>query len=73
MIDAVFAIARYNLDGDNGNEIVANRYKDKIAWLKDVSAGRAVLAGVSTLAPVAPASSRIEINSSPSAFRRDVR
>ncbi|MDD5611876.1 MAG: DUF1320 domain-containing protein [Gallionella sp.] len=73
VVGAMFAIVRYILDGENGNEAVAKRHAAAIVWLKDVSAGRAVLSGVAALAPVAPASSRIDIRSQPSVFGRGVR
>ena len=51
LVNKSCAIARYWLDGQNGNEIVRNAYRDVIAWLKDVSAGRASLGLDSNHAP----------------------
>jgi phage gp36-like protein len=41
--DKACVIARYLLDGQNDNDVVRNRYKDVISWLRDVQAGRANL------------------------------
>jgi phage gp36-like protein len=37
------AMARYYLLGSSADDIARNAYKDAIAWLKDVQAGRALL------------------------------
>lgn len=43
LVNKACVIARYLLDGQNGDDIVRNRYRDAIAWLKDVGAGKASL------------------------------
>jgi phage gp36-like protein len=73
VLEAIFNLVRYILDGDNGNDIVINRRNDSIAWLKDVSAGRARLSGIEVVAPPSPATSRIEMRSQPRVFGRDSR
>lgn len=43
LVGKACAIARYLLDGDNGNEIVRDRYRDAVAWLRSVTTGNASL------------------------------
>lgn len=43
LVGKACAICRYLLDASNGNETVRDRYRDAIAWMKDVAAGRADL------------------------------
>lgn len=46
LVQAVCDIARYRLYAGAADEEVQNRYTQAVAWLKDVSAGRALLPGV---------------------------
>jgi phage gp36-like protein len=46
LVQAVCDIARYRLYAGAADEEVQNRYDQAVAWLKDVSAGRALLPGV---------------------------
>ena len=46
LVQAVCDIARYRLYAGAADEEVQNRYAQAVAWLKDVSAGRALLPGV---------------------------
>lgn len=73
VIDASLAIARYELDGDNGNAIVQQRHDDAVAFLKDVSMGKAVLAGVDAVVEPSTTSAHIEFQSASSVFARGVR
>lgn len=46
LVQAVCDIARYRLYAGAADPEVQNRYEQAVAWLKDVSAGRALLPGV---------------------------
>lgn len=46
LVQAVCDIARYRLYAGAADQEVQNRYAQAVAWLKDVSAGRALLPGV---------------------------
>lgn len=46
LVQAVCDIARYRLYAGAADTEVQNRYTQAVAWLKDVSAGRALLPGV---------------------------
>lgn len=46
LVEVVCDIARYRLYAGAADEEVQTRYTQAIAWLKDVSAGRALLPGV---------------------------
>ena len=63
------AIARYHLS-DPCSERVRKDYEDQITLLKDVAAGRAVLAGVAGETPQA-SSNTPKIKSEPRVFTRD--
>lgn len=46
LVEVVCDIARYRLYAGASDPEVQNRYEQAVAWLKDVSAGRALLPGV---------------------------
>lgn len=46
LVQAVCDIARYRLYAGAADQEVQNRYDQAVSWLKDVSAGRALLPGV---------------------------
>lgn len=46
LVQATCDIARYRLYAGAADQEVQNRYEQAVAWLKDVSAGRALLPGV---------------------------
>lgn len=46
LVQAVCDIARYRLYAGAADQEVQNRYAQSVGWLKDVSAGRALLPGV---------------------------
>ena len=61
-------IARYRLHGQAVTELVQNRYKEAVNWLKDVAAGKAGLPGAS--GPVAVSSNTVSFSSSTAIFDR---
>lgn len=63
------AIARYNLLGDAATERARDDFKDAIAWLKDVQAGRVLLQDAAPLAGSAPAATVVMISAEP-VFKR---
>ena len=60
-------IARYNLWEDAASEEVRDRYKDVIAWLRDVAKGNAALGDPDADAEVPPAST-LKVSSGSSNF-----
>ena len=72
LADKAASIARYFLDGQNGDENVRLRYKDVIAWLRDVQAGRASLGLDVNQAPT-PVSNGAFIQSGGRVFERGSR
>lgn len=69
LVRVAAAIARYNLLGDSATERAQMDYKDAIAWIKDVQAGRVLLDGVPTPAGAAPGAT-VAVVSAPSVFKR---
>jgi phage gp36-like protein len=63
------SIARYNLLGEAATERARNDYKDAIAWLKDVQAGRVLLQSAATEPDAAPAAV-VMVSSSDAVFKR---
>lgn len=63
-------IARYALFDDQVTEAVATRYKDAIALLRDVSAGRAEL-GISNTSNKPASNATAQISSTTPVFRRE--
>jgi len=68
LVQVACAIARYNLLGDAATERARDDFKDAIAWLRDVQAGR-VLLQAAALPGNAP-SSIVMMTSAPSVFKR---
>lgn len=62
-------IARYNLMGDSATERARNDFKDTMAWLKDVEAGRVQLQCASPMPGSEPASV-VMLASAPAVFKR---
>ena len=54
-------LARYRLCGDRVTDEVRVRYEDAVRWLKDISAGRAILAGALPPAGGAPAATLVQV------------
>lgn len=63
------SIARYNLMGDSATERARNDFKDTMAWLKDVEAGRVQLQCASPMPGSEPASV-VMLASAPAVFKR---
>ena len=63
------AIARYDLLGDAVTERGRNDYKDAIAWLRDVQAGRVLLQDASPV-PGAEQSALVMMSTSEAVFKR---
>ncbi|AKU21877.1 gp436 family protein [Massilia sp. NR 4-1] len=64
------AIARYYLLGDAATERARNDYKDAIAWLKDVQAGRVFLQAAAAPPSNSTAAGTVMMASSTAVFKR---
>jgi phage gp36-like protein len=62
-------IARYNLMGDSATERARNDFKDTMAWLKDVEAGRVLLQCAAPMPGNEP-DSVVMLASAPAVFKR---
>jgi phage gp36-like protein len=71
LVQVASAIARYNLLGESATERSRDDYKDAIAWLKDVQAGRVRLqsAALPNSAPAAV----VTVSTSTPVFKREGR
>ena len=68
----VCAIARYSMLGDSATETARDAYKDAIAWLRDVQAGRVLLQAASP-APGNEPATIVMATSSEAVFKRACR
>jgi len=66
------AIARYNILGEAATERARDDYKDAVAFLRDIQAGKARLEDAAPLAAAAPEKT-VEIVTSERVFSREVR
>lgn len=72
LVQVAGAIARYNLLGEAATDRARIDFKDALTWLKDVEAGRVRLQSAAPLPANAPAAT-VQVNSSPSVFKREGR
>lgn len=68
LVDVVCRIARYKLLGDAASDHARSNFEDARAWLRDVQAGRAVLAGAAVLTGAQPAATVEIVNSRDKVF-----
>jgi phage gp36-like protein len=72
LVQVASALARYSLLGDSAIERARDDFRDAMAWLRDVAAGRVLLQAVAPIPGAAPATAVIMV-SPPSVFGREGR
>lgn len=72
LLQVAAALARYALLGDAATERSRDDFKDAVAWLRDVQAGRVLLQSAAPVPGNAPASI-VMFSSAPSVFKREGR
>ena len=61
-------LARYRLSGDRVTDEVRARYDDAVRWLRDIAAGKSILAGAAAPASKASAAQLVQIAPGRKAF-----
>ncbi|MGO4380370.1 gp436 family protein [Pseudoduganella sp. RAF53_2] len=72
LVQVASALARYSILGDSATDRAVNDFRDAMAWLRDVSAGKVKLQDVVPIPGNEPATV-VMATSSPSVFGRNAR